>query len=346
MHSDIMKETEINVHERAILTPPPPACYNSRIMSRLRVGVIGCGVLGSRHAEIYRQLPDVDVVAVVDPLEAKAETLARALGTRAFSRVQDCVGMLDAASVCTPAVSHHEVARPLIEAGVHLLVEKPITSRLEDADDLIALAAAKKTILQTGHIERFNGAVSTVKRLVHNPVFIECDRIGPYDPRISDVGVVLDLMIHDIDIVLDLVQSPVRSVEAVGMNLFSQREDFAHSRILFENGTVANLTASRMAQKRLRKIRIFDTDQYFSLDYFQQELLTLTRKRVAEGQNAYEPVPVVKSQPLDEEVKSFVAAVRGSGTKGVSGADGRAALAVALQILDQINSKKVEKISA
>lgn len=315
-------------------------------MSRLRVGVIGCGVLGSRHADIYRQLPDVEVVAVVDPLEAKAHTLAGAIGARAFARVEDCVGLLDAASVCTPAMKHHEVARPLAQAGVHLLIEKPLTSRLDDADDLIALAAAKKIILQTGHIERFNGAVSTVKQLVQSPVFIECDRIGPYDPRISDVGVVLDLMIHDIDIVLDLVRSSVTSVEAVGMNLFSQREDFAHARIRFANGAVASLTASRMAQKRLRKIRIFDRDQYFSLDYFQQELLRLTRRRAAEGQTAYEPVPVIKSQPLEEEIKSFVASVRGGSAQGVSGADGRAALAVALQILGQIQTQKVEKIAA
>lgn len=313
-------------------------------MPRLRVGVVGCGVLGSRHAEIYRQLPDVDVVAVVDPLSEKAEALAKAAGARAFSRLEDCLGLLDAASVCTPAVSHHAVARPLLQAGVHVLVEKPITTRLEDADDLIALAGAKKAILQIGHIERFNGAVSTVKKLTHDPVFIECDRIGPYDPRISDVGVVLDLMIHDIDIVLDLVQSPVASVEAVGMNLFTEREDFAHGRILFQNGAVASLTASRMAQKRLRKIRIFDKNQYFSLDYFQQELMTLTRQRAAEGRTAYEPVPVTKSQPLEEEVKNFVSCVRGGQVRGVSGADGRAALAVALQILDQIQRKKVEKI--
>ncbi len=314
-------------------------------MSRLRVGVVGCGVLGSRHAEIYRQLPDVDVVAVVDPLPEKAEALAKAVGARAFSRIEDCIGLIDAASVCTPAVSHHQVTRPLLQAGVHVLVEKPITTRLEDADDLIALAGAKKAILQIGHIERFNGAVSTVKKLAQDPVFIECDRIGPYDPRISDVGVVLDLMIHDIDIVLDLVQSPVTSVEAVGMNLFSEREDFAHGRILFRNGAVASLTASRMAQKRLRKIRIFDKHQYFSLDYFQQELMTLTRQRAAEGRTAYEPVPVTKSQPLEEEVKNFVSCVRGGQVRGVSGADGRAALAVALQILDQIQRKKVEKIS-
>lgn len=313
-------------------------------MSRLRIGVVGCGVLGSRHAEIYRQLPDVDVVAVVDPLADKANALARAVGARAFSSLRDCGGLFDAASICTPAENHHEVARPLIDAGVHLLVEKPITTRLADADDLVALASSKKIILQTGHIERFNGAVSTVKRLVQDPVFIECDRIGPYDPRISDVGVVLDLMIHDIDIVLDLVQSPVRSVEAVGMNLFSKHEDFAHGRILFESGTVVNLTASRMAQKRLRKIRIFDKNQYFTLDYFQQELLTLTRQRAAEGQTSYEPVPVAKSQPLEEEIKNFVSCVRGGSVQGVSGADGRAALAVALRILDQIQRKKIEKV--
>lgn len=314
-------------------------------MPRLRVGVVGCGVLGSRHAEIYRQIPDVDVVAVVDPLPAKAEALAQAVGAKAFAHLNECIGLLDAASVCTPAVSHHQVARPLIEAGIHLLVEKPITTRLDHADDLLALAASKKVVLQTGHIERFNGAVSTVKRLVQDPVFIECDRIGPYDPRISDVGVVLDLMIHDIDIVLDLVQSPVRSVEAVGMNLFTEREDFAHGRIIFENGAVASLTASRMAQKRLRKIRIFDKNQYFSLDYFQQELLTLTRQRAAEGQTAYEPVAVKRSNPLEEEIRHFVSCVREGQDRGANGTDGRAALAVALQILSQIQRHKVEKIA-
>lgn len=315
-------------------------------MPRLRVGVVGCGVLGSRHAEIYRQLPDVELVAVIDPLIEKAETVARATGSRAYSSLRDCIGLLDAASVCTPAVSHHEVARPLLEAGIHLLIEKPITTRLEDADALVALASSKKIVLQTGHIERFNGAVSTVKQLVQAPVYIECDRIGPYNPRISDVGVVLDLMIHDIDIVMDLVPSPVKSVEAVGMSLFTDREDFAHGRILFQNGAIASLTASRMAQKRLRKIRIFDKNQYFSLDYFQQELLTLTRQRVAEGQTAYEPVPVVKSEPLQDEIKNFVSCVMSRSVRGLNGTDGRAALAVALQILEQIQHKKIENVSA
>jgi predicted dehydrogenase len=308
-------------------------------MPKLRVGVIGCGVLGTRHAEIYRQLPDVEVTAVVDPHPEKSETLARSVGARAYTRLEDCFGQFDAASVCTPAVTHFAVSRPLAESGIHLLIEKPITVRLADADALVALAEQKSIILHTGHIERFNGAVSTVKNLVKDPIFIECDRIGPYDPRIKDVGVVLDLMIHDIDIVLHLVQSPVRSVEAVGMNLFTEHEDFTHGRILFENGTIASLTASRMAQKRLRKIRIFDKNQYFSIDYFQQEVLTLTRQRALEGHTAYEPIPVTKSQPLDEEVKNFVACVRGGKRAGVSGTDGRAALAVALQILEQIRIK-------
>ena len=305
-------------------------------MSKLKLGVVGCGVLGSRHAEIYKNLPDVELVAVCDRHLDRAVKLGSDLDAKAFDQLEPLLDVVDAVSVCTPAVEHHSVSKSALNAGLHLLVEKPITTTLPDADELLKIAKERKLILQTGHIERFNGAVSAVKKIVNNPVFIECDRIGFFDPRISDVGVVLDLMIHDIEIILYLVNSPVKTVQAVGMNILSQSEDFANCRIEFESGTVCNLTASRMAQKRLRKIRIFEKNRYISLDYFRQEVLTFNKESAHTSETLYRPLDVRKSNPLEDEIKDFVRCVKHNQEPEVRGEDARAALKVALQILNQI----------
>ena len=310
------------------------ACAIISPMEKVRMAVVGCGVLGTRHAEIYSKMPDVELVGVVDTHGEKASKVAAACGTRVFENTAALKGHIDAASVCTPAHTHHEVAKPLLGAGTHLLIEKPITTRLDHADELLRLATDGRLVLQTGHVERFNPAVRMIKGLVKDPRFIECDRIGPYDPRIQDVGVVLDLMIHDIDIVLYLVGSSVTSVDTVGMSMHSANEDFANCRLTFENGTVANLTASRMARNRMRKIRVFQDNAYLSLDYFRQEAVVLTKDS---GEPAYRTIEIEKSQPLQDELADFVSCVRTKDRPLVSGEAGRAALAVALQVLDQIH---------
>ncbi len=302
-------------------------------MDSIRMGVIGCGVLGTRHAEIYSKIPGVVLAGVTDIHPERAARLAQSCGTRAFASLESMRGHIDAASVCTPAHTHFAVARELLDSGVHLMVEKPLTTVLADADELLRVAREKKVILQTGHVERFNAAVQTIKGIVQNPRFIECDRIGPYDPRITDVGVILDLMIHDIDIVLYIVGSKVTSIEAIAVNIFSPTEDFANCRMIFENGTVCNLTASRMARDRLRKIRIFQENAYISLDYVRQEAVILTKEN---GTTAYRTIDIEKSEPLREELENFVSCVRTKEQPLVSGEEGRAALAVALRALEQI----------
>lgn len=303
----------------------------------VKVGVVGCGILGSRHAEIYSRLPSVELVGVYDIHPEKTESVALLCKSKAFSGLEEFYGKVDAISVCTPAQKHYEVARELLEHDIHLLVEKPITTRLEDADDLLRIAQERNLILQAGHIERFNAAVRVIKDIVRNPRFIECDRIGPYDPRIQDVGVILDLMIHDIDIVLHIVDSKVESVETIALSILSPTEDFANCRIRFVNGTVCNLTASRIARSPLRKIRIFQENAYISLDYVHQEAVILTTEN---GATAYRTIDIKKSRPLEEELNTFVECVRTKERPRVSGKEGRAALAVALQALEQILAQR------
>lgn len=301
--------------------------------NRVRAGVVGCGNLGSKHAEIYSRMPRVDLVGVYDIHPEKTEEAASAYNTRPFKKLESFAGQVDAASICTPAETHFAVAKDLLEAGIHVLVEKPITTRLEDADELLRIAREKKLILQTGHVERFNAAVRVIKDIVKSPRFIECDRIGPYDARVQDIGVVLDLMIHDIDIVLHLVRSEVESIETIALNILSPTEDFANCRIRFENGTVCSLTASRIARDRLRKIRIFQENAYISLDYVNQEAVILTTE---DSSTEYRTIDIKKSQPLEDELSYFIDCVQTEGQPLVSGEEGRAALVIALQALEQI----------
>ena len=303
---------------------------------KTRVAVIGCGVLGTRHAEIYHELPDVELAGVYDIHPDRTQHLADLLGVRAFGRLAQIFGTIDAASICTPAHTHFEVARELLLKGVHLLVEKPITTRLEDADELLRLAREENLTLQAGHVERFNPAVQAIKSIVKNPKFIECDRIGPYDSRITDVGVILDLMIHDIDILLHIVGSKVKSVDTIAMNIMSPTEDFANTRLTFENGTVSSLTASRIARDRLRKIRIFQENAYISLDYVRQEAVILTKEN---GTTAYKTIDIEKAHPLKKELAEFIQCVRTRERPLVSGEEGRAALEVALKILEQVRRR-------
>jgi len=306
-------------------------------MEKIKIGVVGCGVLGSRHADIYSKMPGVELVGVYDTHSERAAQIASSAKTKTFPSAAALAEAVDALSVCTPAHTHYDVAKPLLEAGRHLLVEKPLTTNLADADELVAIAKRNNLIVQIGHVERFNAAVMAMKDIVKNPRFIECDRIGPYDPRIQDVGVVLDLMIHDIDIVLHLVSSPVKDVHVIAVNIMSPTEDFANCRITFENGAVCSLTASRIARDRMRKIRIFQDNAYLSLDYMRQEAVILTKEN---GSTAYRTIEIQKTQPLQDELAEFVECLRKKDRPRVSGEEGRAALAVALQVLDQIAAAK------
>ncbi|MDD3089210.1 MAG: Gfo/Idh/MocA family oxidoreductase [Candidatus Omnitrophica bacterium] len=311
-------------------------------MKPLRVGVIGAGHLGSRHAKVYSAIADssgVSLIGVCDVSEEVARKVALEYNTRFFTEYKDLIGLVDAVSIVVPTSLHHQVARDFLKAGIHTLIEKPITKTLEEADELIFLANEKDLILQVGHIERFNSAVRAVEPLLRNPKFIECQRLGSISQkkRIKDVGVVLDLMIHDIDIILGLVNSKVSHIEAVGISSVSEHEDMANVRLTFQNGAIADITASRITKEETRKIRVFQEDSYILLDFLNQEA-SLYHKN---DDNSLEKVhlEIEKNEPLRVELESFVDCVRQSRQPLVSGVEGRQALRVALDILDKINGR-------
>jgi predicted dehydrogenase len=250
-----------------------------------------------------------------------------------FSDYRELFGKIDAASIAVPTRLHHEIARDFLEHNIHLLVEKPFTVSLAEADDLIESAQNKKLILQVGHIERFNSAFCATQKIIKNPKFIECHRLSTFPNRSLDVGAVLDIMIHDIDIVLGLVGSKLKKVESVGVNVLTPFEDIANARLTFENGCIANLTASRVSDEVMRKIRIFQEDTYISLDYKNAAASVYRR---AQGKITKEGLPIEKEQPLQKELASFIDCVINKKTPLVSGPVAREALAVALEIQEQI----------
>lgn len=310
-------------------------------MPAVRVGVIGVGHLGYHHARIYGTLPDAELVGVVDLDAARAARAAEEFGTTAFGSVDELLAAgMDAASVVVPTSGHRDIARKLLEAGVDVLVEKPIASTVAEAAELVETAAREGRILQVGHVERFNGAVIALFQALRKPRFIECHRLSPYPNRGGDVSVVLDLMIHDLDIVLALDGSPVESVDAVGVPVFSNQEDIANARVRFASGCVANLTCSRVSLERMRKIRIFETDAYVSTDYSEQQVLVYRKKPGPAPEGAapmdliqIEPMPVHRDEPLKLELASFIECARERKRPLVSGEDGLRALQVAEQII-------------
>ena len=306
---------------------------------KLRVAVIGVGHLGQHHARIYAELPGVELVAVVDTSEVRRREVGGRLRVPAAAEYRTLLGTVDAVSVAVPTAHHHEIARAFLLAGSDVLVEKPITRTLVEADDLVAVAARGERILQVGHSERYNGAVQALARQVKDPGFIEVHRMGPFPGRGTDVDVVLDLMIHDIDIILALVKSPVTAVSAVGVPVVSDQVDIANARVEFASGCVANITASRVSGERLRKIRVFQRDTSFVLDYANQEL-HLFRQVAGDGTGksrlARIVVPVARVEPLRQELLDFVASVRTRRPPMVSGEAGREAVAVATQIIERL----------
>ena len=304
-------------------------------MKKIKVAVIGVGHLGQHHARIYAELANVRLAGVVDLDFALAQNIAQLYQAKAYSNLFTLLEKekIDAASIVVPTSVHFPVAQELLNAGIHCLVEKPITASLNEATELVRLANRKKLILQVGHVERFNVAVRELSKLLHQPRFIEAHRLSPFDPRVKDVGVVLDLMIHDLDIILAIVNSPIVALEAVGVAVLTNHEDIANAHIKFANGCIANVTASRVSPDKMRKIRIFQPDTYFSLDYALPEL-EVYQKVLQQGKPeiAYRKVNVEKQEPLRLELQSFLSCVRAGRKPVVSGEHGRDALELALEI--------------
>jgi predicted dehydrogenase len=313
-------------------------------MSIVRTGVVGVGHLGYHHARLYRAMEGVELVGVCDTNPGRCAEVASEFGVPGCATTADLVARgVQAVSVAVPTVHHRAVASELLEAGVDVLVEKPIASTVADAEAMVALALERDRLLQVGHVERFNGAVIALAERFRNPRFIECHRMSPYPNRGDDVSVVLDLMIHDIDVVLSLVNSPVKSLDAIGVAVFSPQEDIANVRLRFENNCVANLTASRISLERMRKIRIFETDAYVSTDYSEQEVLVYRRKSSEDGAVQspmelirIESLPVKREEPLALELAAFVSSVRNRTRPVVSGEDGLRALRLAFDIMQFI----------
>ena len=303
-------------------------------MEKVRVGVVGIGYLGSEHARIYSKLPGVELVALCDIDPAK-KTLPQKYRVPFYEDYEMLFGKVDAVSITTPTQDHHRLAKAFLAHGIHLLIEKPITKSVEEADELVAIARQKNCLIQVGHVERYNSALRTIRPYVQSAHFLECHRLGPFKRRSLDVGVVLDLMIHDIDIILSLIPSPVERVDAVGIHVLTDKEDIANARLNFKNGAAANLTASRLTTKSMRKIRIFSENSYISLDTFKQK----ADRYWKEGDKIrMERVRVKKKEPLQEELVSFVHAVSTKEKPLVSGEEAREALRVALQIEQLIRS--------
>jgi predicted dehydrogenase len=314
----------------------------------VRIGVVGAGALGFHHTRILRDVPGAALVGFHDSNAERAATVSRELGVTAFPTLDALLDSIDALSVVVPTPAHFAVAAPALERGIHVLIEKPIATTLDEADQLLVIAKRTGALVQTGHVERFNRAVRAALPYVEEPRFVESDRLAPFNPRGSDVAVVLDLMIHDIDLVRTFVGGGVSSVSAVGVPVLTPFVDIANARIAFDSGAVANITASRVSRERMRKVRIFQRSGYLSLDLAAGggEFLRLRRDvDLAELTMAplqleafVERIPLEapEGEPLRLEFESFVAAVRGESPVVVSGQDGREALAVALRIVREI----------
>lgn len=303
-------------------------------MKPIKVAVVGVGHLGGIHARIYKELPQCELVGVCDIVPRRLAETAKNLGVCAYADYRDLFGRAEAVSIAVPTRLHHAIAREFLRQKIHLLVEKPFTATLEEADALIAEARRRKLILAVGHIERFNAAFEATQRLIVRPKFIECHRLSPFPDRSLDVGAVLDIMIHDIDIILGLVASPVDRIESVGINVLTAFEDIANARITFKNGCVANLTASRVSDEPMRKIRIFQKNTYISLDYRNARAFVYTKTG---GRITKEALPIEKEDPLKKELAAFIACVAHHKEPLVSGPVAREALAVALIIQKQIS---------
>jgi len=316
-------------------------------MEKIRVGVVGTGALGKHHARVYASLPDAVLSGVVDIIPGRVQEVAQASGTEAYTDYTDLFGKADAVSIATPTTLHAELGVEFLKRGIHVLVEKPIAHTLEDADRLIEAAESNHCVLQVGHLERFNPAVRQLREIVKRPRFFEAHRMGSFSPRSLDIDVILDLMIHDLDIISLLVPSPVAQVQAVGIAILTDRIDIANARIHFEDGCVANVTASRVSVEKVRKLRLFQKHQYISLDYTRQDVAVFSLEPRPEGgipEIVNRRLTPENREPLYEELSAFLQAVRGRNPVYCSGEDGRRALVLALQVLEQAEKAQALEI--
>ena len=311
-----------------------------------KIGVIGVGHLGQHHARIYTELLDASLVGVADSNLERARFIGEHLGVPAYSSIEELINhkKVDALSIVVPTSQHYQTAKTALEAGIHVLVEKPVTLRPEEAGELLELAAKKDLVLQVGHIERFNSAIRYISQIHPQPIYLDSRRVGPFSARINDVGVVLDLMIHDIDIIMSLVPSPIAKIAATGSCVFSEHEDIADAQITFENGVIAHILVSRCAEKKYRQLEIVERERQITINY---ELQTVQISRCvtnSDGQVEIRETPVFpKSEPLKLELADFVRCVKDRKPPVVGGKDGKRALEVAVEILRQINTGSSNK---
>ena len=339
-------------------------------MKTLRTGVVGVGHMGANHARLYSEIPGSQLAAVFDSNPETAAAAAKRFHCRAASTLAEFSSLVDAATVCTPTVTHHPIGMELLAGGVHLLIEKPIADSPQAARELAGMAAEKKCVLQVGHVERFNPVLHALESQLNNPRFLEVTRLSPYPNRSTDIGVVLDLMIHDLEIILHLVRSPVLSIDAVGIPVLGRTEDIANVRLRFGNGCVANVTASRISQDRVRKIRVFQENAYLSLDYKNQSgyLLRLAKEGEKESSGlgkliglatdsrivtgfagkriVREPVEVVPGEPLRIELESFLECAREGSNPKVTGHAAADALDLALEVSRLIGESNAARTPA
>ncbi|RRJ95472.1 gfo/Idh/MocA family oxidoreductase [Opitutaceae bacterium TAV4] len=320
---------------------------------KLRCGVVGTGSLGQHHARIYAAMPDIEFAGIFEANDARAKEICERHNCHRFATLDELGDACDAVSIVVPTDKHAEIALPLLAKGCHLLIEKPITATLPEAEQVLAAAQTAGVIVQVGHIEHFNPVMSFLEKNIKNPRYITAERLAPFTPRGTEVGVTLDLMIHDIGIVLALVKSPIARIESVGVNILSKTEDIANARIVFENGCVANLSTSRISMKKVREIRVFQEDAYLSLDFMNQkghlvkksDLLgygiKLKMGFIQPGDLSKVPVkdiPIEKGEPLAFELADFVETVRAHRQPKVGGGLGKTALEIAIAISDQIRA--------
>jgi predicted dehydrogenase len=318
-----------------------------------KVGVIGTGHMGQYHVNVYSELPNAKLVGIADVSEERVKTVAKRFKTKGYTDYRKLIGQVDAVTVAVPTAKHYEVAREFLSAGVHVLLEKPITPTLKEAKELYSLAKRKKVTLQVGHVERFNGAVQEMKKVIKSPLLVESRRIGPFVQRVQDDGVVLDLMIHDIDIVLNLVDSDIRKVNAVGGSFYTKKDDYANVQISFENGCVASLVASRVSQEKIRTMALSQKDAYIFLDFASQDLhihrqassqYFLKKEELQYRQESLiERVFVHKDNPLKLEVRHFLDCATKKAERALSPESDLRSLEVALKVQDILRKDGIIK---
>ncbi len=320
-------------------------------MKKIKVGVVGTGYLGRFHAQKYAAMEDAELIAVADTDIAQAEKVAEEVKTKPYFTHKELIGKVDAVSIAVSTPGHFNVARDFLNSDIDVLIEKPITTSLEEADALIEIAESKNLILQVGHLERFNSAVMALEGKIHHPRFIESHRLSMFQPRGTDVSVVLDLMIHDIDIISNLVKSEIKTIHAAGISVITDHVDIANARLEFLNGAVANVTASRVSAKNQRKIRLFQKDGYISVDFANHEITIVQPEEKTDNSlipgMGINQLCFTKGDALDDELKSFVQSVKHRKAPEVTGKMGRDALKIALTIMEQIqttNSSLLEQV--